>query len=720
MDLLTNLMDRLIQQVDDEKLVFYSFVNSRAVVEVLGRIKRGSGLEMMVLDKNGGIITGFDGPPPDSLKVFLKRLARDRLSLLSADKIPQSIHFNGAQEARMLAAPIVAEPDFRHLGYLLMGPYGTDQPQEDAADVEVPEEENGLLKAMEIDEAKKASPKALEDVSERMESYGRLMTVLYEERAKSRKNLQKMTGLYQFNSSIMGILDLEQILKTMLKKAAELLDADTGSVILIDNETGKTRSVASHGFLPSFARGSSIKTDENLISSLMSEGKPRLFKSNESKDLSASLIGKTLPRAVIIAPIKSKEQPIGILSITRAWEEEEFNPDDLEMVQALVSSTAAAVENAQLYIQLQKKIREFGALFDLSSTIVSTLERKEVLSKVLDNAIQLLHACAGSLMLLDPDKQELEIEVAHGLSDKVIKETKIPLGEGISGKVALEGVPRLLKKGIKEAESKSEAVAQEVPSALSVPMMFHKKVIGVLNVKEKSDASDFTISDMELLKMLANQAAIAIENARLHKSLEDLFINSIKALANAIEARDPYTRGHSERVTEYSVKIAEALNMEQDAVKRIRYAALLHDIGKINIKEEILNKPGKLTDEEYRIMNRHPTLGAKIMEPVKEFKDILPIMYHHHERFGAGGYPDGVSGEQIPIAARILAVADSFDAMTSDRPYRKALPLEVAVGELEKHSGSQFDPEVVEVFLKILEREVEWVNKTMESGTVHL
>jgi putative nucleotidyltransferase with HDIG domain len=318
-------------------------------------------------------------------------------------------------------------------------------------------------------------------------------------------------------------------------------------------------------------------------------------------------------------------------------------------------------------------------------------------------------------MLLDKENGVLEIEVAYGLPDKVIKETKIKLGEGIAGKVALEGKARLLKKGIKEAESKTETTAIEVPSALSVPLKLKEKIIGVLNVKDKAGSCNFTDQDMEILTMLASLAAVAIENAELHNNLEDLFVNSIRALANAIEARDPYTRGHSERVTEYSVKISEYIGIEIEEIKKIRYAALLHDIGKINIKEEILNKPGRLTDEEFKIMHKHPTMGAKIMEPVKEFKEMLPYMYHHHERYGAGGYPDGVRGEQIPLPARILAVADAFDAMTTDRPYRKALPLSVALDELQKNSGTQFDPKIVNVFLRICDKENEWIMSTMDS-----
>lgn len=206
-----------------------------------------------------------------------------------------------------------------------------------------------------------------------------------------------------------------------------------------------------------------------------------------------------------------------------------------------------------------------------------------------------------------------------------------------------------------------------------------------------------------------------IDNLNLaNAEKERLFVSSIKALANAIEARDTYTRGHSERVTKYSVKIAEKMGIDGEEIEKIRYAAVLHDIGKIKIKEEILNKPGKLTDEEFNILKQHPTHGAKMLKPVEEFNEILPYLYHHHERYDGKGYPQGLTGGGIPLASRIMAVADTFDAMTSNRPYRKAMPVSKAIIELEKNAGTQFDPEIVNLFLDILKNEKEWLFTVME------
>jgi putative nucleotidyltransferase with HDIG domain len=526
---------------------------------------------------------------------------------------------------------------------------------------------------------------------------------------KVHQNFSRLSGLYQISTSISKILDLELVLRKVLDKAIELLEAEDGSLMLIQPETSELGVVVAQGQKAEFRDETPIKLGESITGRVAQEGRPMLLKRGVKEAFSTSEKAPENLPSVMSVPLSTKDQVIGVLNISGKTGDRDFTPDDLDLMQTLAANAAIAIDNAKLYHEVQGNVRQLSALFELSTIIVSTLDPKEVLEKVLDNAIQLLGARDGSLMLLNEETGELEIEVAYGLPEKIIKETRIRIGEGIAGKVALEGKPRLLRKGIKEAESKTETVENEVPTAMSVPLNSKDKTIGVLNVKGKTTDENFNKSDMELLTMLGSLAAIAIENAELHKNLEDLFVNSIRALANAIEARDPYTRGHSERVTEYSVKIAEYFGIGMEEVKKIRYAALLHDIGKINIKEEILNKPGRLTDEEFMIMHNHPTMGAKIMEPVKEFREMLPYLYHHHERYGAGGYPDGVRGEQIPLPARILAVADAFDAMTTDRPYRKALSLEIALGELQKNSGTQFDPKVVKTFLRICDEESEWI-----------
>ncbi len=197
--------------------------------------------------------------------------------------------------------------------------------------------------------------------------------------------------------------------------------------------------------------------------------------------------------------------------------------------------------------------------------------------------------------------------------------------------------------------------------------------------------------------------------ANKHHELRTAYVQTVGALAEAVDAKDAYTRGHSERVGVYASKIAREMGFTKEFIERVYIAGLLHDVGKIGIRDAIITKPGKLTDEEYDEIKRHPEIGAKIIEPVDFLADVVPCVRHHHEWFDGSsrGYPDRLIGNQIPLPSRIILVSDTVEAMTSDRPYRKALPLEVVVAELHKFSGSQFDPACVEPFLRMLEREGE-------------
>jgi len=215
-------------------------------------------------------------------------------------------------------------------------------------------------------------------------------------------------------------------------------------------------------------------------------------------------------------------------------------------------------------------------------------------------------------------------------------------------------------------------------------------------------ANDYMTKPFDPVDIVASIRKL-VEKQRLQSDNQQLF-DTIKVLALALDARDHYTHGHSQEVTEYSVVIAQEMNLSKEEITIIRDAGLLHDIGKIGIPDAVLLKPGRLTEEEYAHIKKHPEIGRKILSQVSSLAEIIPLIYHHHERYDGSGYPEGLSGEMIPLGARILAVSDAYQAMTSDRPYRKALPMQVAIDELERFKGKQFDPTIVETFLRILKR----------------
>ncbi|MDP3014630.1 MAG: HD domain-containing phosphohydrolase, partial [Candidatus Subteraquimicrobiales bacterium] len=246
---------------------------------------------------------------------------------------------------------------------------------------------------------------------------------------------------------------------------------------------------------------------------------------------------------------------------------------------------------------------------------------------------------------------------------------------------------------------------KRVKSLILVPIKRKNKLIGVLSVDKINSNSQFVSEDADLLAILAGQVAVSIENATLYEQLHDLFLSTIQALAQTIEVKDEYTRGHSERVTKYAVKVARALSLPEEIIEAIRHACILHDIGKIAVEEAILKKTASLSAKERSLVERHPKISAEILKPIAFLKDIIPIVYHHHERYDGSGYLDSLKRNEIPVGARILAVVDAYEAMTSDRPYRRCMPKVEAIAELKKGAGKQFDPEIVKIFLSVLEAE---------------
>jgi HD-GYP domain-containing protein (c-di-GMP phosphodiesterase class II) len=247
-----------------------------------------------------------------------------------------------------------------------------------------------------------------------------------------------------------------------------------------------------------------------------------------------------------------------------------------------------------------------------------------------------------------------------------------------------------------------------------VPAYFRENLLALILLGEKNNGSGYEEEELEFLSALASHVAMAIQNAHLIDNLrkevernKTLFINTTLSLASTIEAKDQYTRGHTERVTKYAVmlgeelKKAKAINFSKKFFEDLYIASLLHDIGKIGVPENILRKETGLTDEEYNEIKKHPLHGAQILGALPEFEEALKGVKYHHERYDGRGYPEGLQGEAIPLMASIIAVADTFDAMTSDRTYRKALSKQAAMEEIKKNSGVQFDPDVAQAFLSL-------------------
>lgn len=243
---------------------------------------------------------------------------------------------------------------------------------------------------------------------------------------------------------------------------------------------------------------------------------------------------------------------------------------------------------------------------------------------------------------------------------------------------------------------------------------------------EKSDKFDQLLllieSGIKSVEQMAEIKKINAELSETYEKLEKAYMESIQTVRYTVEAKDTYTRGHSDRVSEYSVLIGQKLGLPEDDIKRLRIGGLFHDVGKIGVPDSILQKNGKLDDDEYSQIKNHPTIGVHILSTASIFQDILPIVKHHHERYDGKGYPSMLKGKEIPYLARIAAVADAFDAMTSKRVYRDSLPIDVVISEIEKNRGTQFDPEIADAFLDILKNDYDKIleiQKKYSEETIH-
>jgi putative nucleotidyltransferase with HDIG domain len=362
---------------------------------------------------------------------------------------------------------------------------------------------------------------------------------------------------------------------------------------------------------------------------------------------------------------------------------------------------------------MRRKERKLSALFECGTRFTSERDVARILDHVLRTAIKETDATGGSLMLVDSERDELYVESAVGLEEVIKRNARVRFGDGIAGHVAKTGQPLVLHSGEEDERFPDIAKRQELASSLCVPLLDKSasasdtdkpkaRVLGVLAVNSKIPLKRFDQDDLDLAVTLASLASMALVNSRLYTNLRENFVKTMQSLARSLEARDAYTQGHSWRVSEVSQMVARELGVRDDVVEAIKNAALLHDIGKIGIPDAVLQKPAKLSPEEMRTIQKHSELGEAICRPLDIGEDALFLIRHHQERLDGTGYPDRLAYDQQPLSLRILSAVDALDAMSSDRPYRKAMDLERRVEELNRVAGTQFDPVVVETVKGLL------------------
>ncbi|MHB8983783.1 MAG: GAF and HD-GYP domain-containing protein, partial [Carboxydocellales bacterium] len=332
------------------------------------------------------------------------------------------------------------------------------------------------------------------------------------------------------------------------------------------------------------------------------------------------------------------------------------------------------------------------------------LSRLACLAAVLLGRMYYVDKCF--IALFEDKNRDLKIAGGFGLS-RIIQNSELDLNSNIIHAVAVQGESISLKDN--DLSSTKKFLGETVTNLLCVPISSKSRILGMVCLVDKhkelsGELADFDNEDEQILRSLAESLGVALENTELYRELEKTFMTTIQAMVNALEARDPHTKGHSERVARYALLIGKELKLSDSQLQNLRFAGILHDIGKIGVPETILHKASQLTLEEYSQMKMHTYYGRQILRPVQIFQELLPAIYHHHERWDGLGYPDGLKEEEIPLEARILAVADAFDAIISQRVYRKSREKEMGINEIIKYTGRQFDPQVVDAFLTAMDK----------------
>jgi putative nucleotidyltransferase with HDIG domain len=349
---------------------------------------------------------------------------------------------------------------------------------------------------------------------------------------------------------------------------------------------------------------------------------------------------------------------------------------------------------------LTHTVSELSTLYEMSRTLGSTLDLDTMLEATLDAAMHSFAVDSGYVVLRDPISGEVELRAWRGAGDRPVDGRAVRAS--MSEWVVRQGRPLVFNPSRESETVENVDSVTGALAALCVPLVSVDVVIGAIAVGSHDRTVSFTGEDVRLLSTIANHVTIAVGNTELFASVQDAYLATVRALAAAVDAKEPYMRDHSGRVAVFARATAEKLGLSHDQRTAIEMAAYLHDIGKIGISEQILRKPGPLTEDEMSTMRHHPLIGANILRPVQFPWSIAPVVRHHHEHFDGSGYPAGLRGDEIPLLARVLSVADAYEAMTANRPYRDRLLVDDSIAELRRCAGTDFDPRVVEALIEVL------------------
>ncbi|MCJ7667461.1 MAG: HD domain-containing protein [Anaerolineae bacterium] len=494
--------------------------------------------------------------------------------------------------------------------------------------------------------------------------------------------------------------DVSTVLDHTLDKALEITGLKEGAIYFPAEPSGKP--------VPSVCRGprghrdhlESFPFREELVALVIDSGQPVVSDGRTPIRSGEPRLQTQEEVTWAIVPIPC-QRVRGALCVAQRWSGGLPN-GCVGSLTALGQVAGVVLDSLKMFEEGNTNFHEMRVLHQISLEITSKLDAGSVVKSLVERATELMGGFCGAVYLANDDSDKLT-RVAGVLSGEHPWDETIKICDWLASHVVSKGISTIVSGDhLLEGAAVQWSENRPAPSAVCAPLRWQGETRGAVLVLVEGSAGPPSSDDLQLLRLMANQAAIAVQNSKLYSQANRLFVESVGALSDAIEIRDAYTAGHSQQIALYCLAVARELRLSEKEQELLHFAALLHDIGKIGVSDAILRKPGRLSAQELVEMRRHCAIGARVAKRIDKLRPVVPIIYHHHERYDGEGYPDGLKGEEIPLLARVLAVADTLGAMTSDRPYREAFSIECALDEIRKASGSQFDSMVVEALLRAL------------------
>lgn len=530
---------------------------------------------------------------------------------------------------------------------------------------------------------------------------------------ETQRRLKELEVINQISTTLRVAQTVGEMLPLLLNETLQVLESGSGSIWLFDRTSGLLKQASTRGWFNELSE-EPLKPGEGIAGTVFKTNQPIISKEFAADPRSRESLRDKLPAGWggVCVPIRTMQETIGVLFVSVALPRQ-IQRDDVHLLSTISEIAGNAIRRADLHEQTERQVQRLASLRAIDTAISTILDLRVTLGVLLDHISSQLKVDAVDVLLLNQNTQTLEHAASLGFRTDAIKHTHLYISESLAGDAIRRRevvyIPRLAENDL--FVRRPQMTSEGFVSYFGVPLIAKGQVKGILEIFHRS----LLEPDAEwrsFLETLAGETAIALDNATLFEDLQrtnlDLSLAydaTIEGWSRALDLRDQETEGHTLRVTEMTLKLARMMGARDPDLVQIRRGALLHDIGKMGVPDSILYKEGALTEEEWEIMHRHPTFAHDMLSPISYLRLALDIPYSHHERWDGSGYPRALKAEQIPQDARVFAVVDVWDALISDRPYRKAWTEQAALEYIRKSSGSQFDPKVVEMFLRMIDEE---------------